>query len=70
MRLSVWPVSAAELAVPDDVIFERGIEYSNPDDQHLQLNLARPKTAAGTLPAVVCIHGGGFRAGSREERRG
>jgi len=66
MRLSVWPVSAAELAVPDDVIFERGVEYSNPDDQHLQLNLARPKTATGVLPAVVCIHGGGFRAGSRE----
>jgi acetyl esterase/lipase len=57
---------AAELIVPDNVTFERGIEYANPDGQHLQLNLARPKNASGPLPAVLCIHGGGFRAGTRE----
>ena len=51
-----------------DVIFEEGIEYANPDDQHLKLNLARPKDVAADarLPAVVCIHGGGFRAGKRD----
>lgn len=53
-------------AVPDDVIFETGIEYTNPDEQHLQLDMARPKNADGPFPAVVCIHGGGFRAGSRQ----
>ena len=58
--------AAAELVVPDNVIFERGIEYSNPDGQHLQLNLARPKNSSGAMPAVLCIHGGGFRGGSRE----
>ena len=58
--------SAAELVVPDNVIFERGIEYSNPDGQHLQLNLARPEAATGPLPVVICIHGGGFRAGHRD----
>lgn len=57
---------SAELSIPDTVTFERGIEYTNPDDQHLQLNLARPKTGTGPFPAVICIHGGGFRAGSRE----
>lgn len=57
---------AAELAVPDSVKFERGIEFSNPDGQHLQVNLARPKSGDGPFPAVVCIHGGGFRAGTRE----
>jgi acetyl esterase/lipase len=55
-----------KLAVPDDVDFERGIEYANPDNQHLQLNLARPKKGDGPFPAVLCIHGGGFRAGNRE----
>jgi acetyl esterase/lipase len=53
-------------AVPDDVTVERGVEYSNPDAQHLQLNLARPKAGDGPFPTVVCIHGGGFRAGKRE----
>ena len=60
------PGFAAELVVPDDVIFEQGIEYSNSDDQHLQLNLARPKSATASLPAILCIHGGGFRAGHRD----
>src|SRR5207253_5788055 len=41
-------------------------EYANPDGQHLQVNLARPKEASGRSPAVLCIHGGGFRAGKRE----
>jgi acetyl esterase/lipase len=46
--------------------FEEGLEYSNPDGQHLKLNLARPKMPAANSPAVLCIHGGGFRAGSRD----
>ncbi len=54
------------IAVPDDVSFEAGVEYANPDGQHLQLDIARPKTGAGPFPAVVCVHGGGFRAGKRE----
>ena len=49
----------------DNVIFEKGIEYSNPDNQHLQLDMARPR-GEGPFPAVVCIHGGGFRAGTRD----
>ncbi len=53
-------------AVPKDVVFETGIEYANPDGQHLRLNLARPKSGHGPFPAVLCIHGGGFRAGRRE----
>ncbi len=53
-------------AIPEGVIFKTGIEYTNPDDQHLQLNLALPKNGAGPFPAIVCIHGGGFRAGTRE----
>ena len=51
-----------KLDVPADVIFEPNIEYTNPDNQHLQLDMARPK-GDGPFPAIVCIHGGGFRAG-------
>lgn len=58
---------AAELVVPDGVSFTKGIEYSNADGQHLQVNLAQPTGATSAArPAVVCIHGGGFRAGKRE----
>ncbi len=56
----------AQVPVPDSVVFEKNIEYSNPDDQHLQLNMARPKAGSGPFPAVICIHGGGFRAGTRD----
>ncbi|MBC7837382.1 MAG: alpha/beta hydrolase fold domain-containing protein [Nitrospiraceae bacterium] len=52
--------------VPESVIWQEAIEYSNPGDEHLQLNLARPKTGDGPFPAILCIHGGGFRAGKRE----
>lgn len=55
----------APLAVPEGVTFTRDIEFSNVDGQHLQVNLAQPQ-GSGKFPAVVCIHGGGFRAGKRE----
>ncbi len=51
--------------VPDTVVFEKNIEYTNPDNQHLQLNIAKPK-GNGPFPTVLFIHGGGFRAGVRE----
>lgn len=59
-------VRAADLPVPDNVAFERDVEFSNAAGQHLQMNIASPKSASGALPAILCIHGGGFRAGKRE----
>lgn len=66
--LAPWGATSRALAadVPDGVIFEEGIEYANPDGQHLQLDMARPKEGTGPFPAIVCIHGGGFRAGQRQ----
>src|SRR5215210_8000315 len=57
---------AADLNLPENIRFESGIEYANPDSQHLQLNIARPKNSDQLLPCVLCIHGGGFRAGNRD----
>lgn len=59
-------VAQAALSVPDNVTFTPGIEYAHPGDQALQLDLAMPKQGSGPFPAVVCIHGGGFRAGKRD----
>jgi acetyl esterase/lipase len=53
-------------AEPNDIAFETGVEYANPADEHLQLNIAYPKTGDGPFPTILCIHGGGFRAGKRE----
>src|SRR5260221_4572691 len=54
-----------KLDVPATVTFEPDIEYSNVGGESLKLDLARPKEGNGPLPVVVCIHGGGFRAGNR-----
>jgi acetyl esterase/lipase len=61
---------APKLTVPDGVVLEPDVEYANPDGQHLQLDLARPKSGDGPFPAIVCIHGGGFRAGTRQSYDG
>jgi acetyl esterase/lipase len=58
--------TAMGLTIPDDILFETGVEYSNAGGQHLQMNIARPKNISEPLPAILCIHGGGFRAGTRE----
>lgn len=52
--------------MPDNVVHEKDIEYSNVGAR-VAMDVVRPKNP-GTepLPAVVLVHGGGFRAGSRE----
>ena len=66
VRPALAQKAAPKLNVPEGVAWEPNVEYANPDGQHLQLDLARPKTGDGPFPAVVCIHGGGFRAGTRQ----
>jgi acetyl esterase/lipase len=51
-------------AAAQDIVVENDVEFSNPDNQRLVLDLARPK-GDGPFPAILCIHGGGFRAGDR-----
>jgi acetyl esterase/lipase len=58
--------TAGGATTPDEILFEPGIEFAKPGGESLQLNLARPKTPSGKTAAILCIHGGGFRAGKRE----
>jgi acetyl esterase/lipase len=62
-------VSRSHAASPPQqaqVVIENDIEYARPEGTPLQLNLARPAAGSGPFPAVVFIHGGGFRAGTRQ----
>ena len=49
--------------VPDDVLADFDVEYSRVGER-VALDIFRPKTA-GPHPAILAIHGGGFRGGTR-----
>lgn len=53
-------------AMPDNVIHEPDIEYSRVGER-VAMDVVRPKEAAREArPAVVLVHGGGFRRGNRQ----
>ena len=71
LLLIVFALCVFQPAVPaagqqSTIVFEKDVEYANPDNQHLVVDLARPAdNKGGPFPAILCIHGGGFRAGDR-----
>ncbi len=66
LSLAYFGSANAALTHPDNLIWEEGIVYSTPDGESMALNMARPKSDKTLRPAILCIHGGGFRAGKRE----
>ncbi len=56
---------AAEGHFDDTAFVEKDVEYANPDDQHLKLDIASPDEGSGPFPAILCIHGGGWQGGDR-----
>ena len=53
-------------ALPEGLIHEANIEYSNVGGK-LEMDIVRPRGPSSELrPAVLLVHGGGFRAGTRE----
>ncbi|TWT80290.1 Arylsulfatase precursor [Planctomycetes bacterium CA13] len=43
-----------------------GVTYARYGDRTLEMDIFRPKGTWGELPAVVCIHGGGWANGNRD----
>jgi pectinesterase len=43
-----------------------GLVFSETEQQSLELDLYRPKYSRERLPAIVCIHGGGWAKGTRQ----
>ena len=57
---------ASSPAIPDNLLLEPNVPYAQADPQQM-MDIVRSRAASGQHhPAVVCIHGGGFRAGSRK----
>src|SRR5262245_210796 len=49
-----------------EITGERDLVYGKGGEVELQLNLARPK-GKGPFPAVICVHGGGWYQGQRQD---
>ena len=49
----------------DSLNAKLGVTYARYADRTLEMDIYRPKGAWGILPAVVCIHGGGWANGNR-----
>ncbi len=69
MLLSLAPILGGLLAqtppsIPENLQYEAGVAYASADPQQV-MDIVRPRDGQ-RHPAVLCIHGGGFRAGSRK----
>ncbi|EGF25283.1 alpha/beta hydrolase, partial [Rhodopirellula baltica] len=56
-------------AVLDKLDEHLDVTFAKYGDRTLQLDIFRPKNASEELPAIVCIHGGGWRKGSKINHR-
>ncbi|MFO0968660.1 MAG: alpha/beta hydrolase [Gemmataceae bacterium] len=45
----------------------KDLAFGKGGDRELQLDLAMPKDATEKTPAILCLHGGGWRAGNRKD---
>jgi acetyl esterase/lipase len=54
---------------PEGVSVEKDLVYASPDGKDLGLDLYR-KESADKRPAVVCVHGGGWRGGNKQAMAG
>ena len=49
----------------DELNAKLDLTYANYGDRSLEMDIYRPKGVWGELPAIVCIHGGGWAKGNR-----
>jgi acetyl esterase/lipase len=72
--LSTWTIVAQAAdqptVAPPKVEQEQDIVYAKAGDTELKLDIARPSSGEGLLPAVVVIHGGAWRQGNKADVRG
>jgi acetyl esterase/lipase len=64
LPLAVYGQENGKVRLECDIVFGKGGETE------LKLDLAMPKEGGGPFPAIVCLHGGGWIAGERQQMRG
>jgi acetyl esterase/lipase len=62
----VTPIYAGDAKIKT----EKKLVYGKGDDVDLELDLAMPADGKGPFPAIICIHGGGWKAGNRKDLAG
>lgn len=63
-----WPLLAQQspaFSLPEGVDWKRDIIYSRLGDRELKADLFLPASGNGPFPAIVYIHGGGWRNGNK-----
>lgn len=71
LRIVVWVrivivlMIVSEIAQADDLSVEKDIVYAQRNGVELKLDIARLRDSRGLAPAIVFIHGGGWRYGHR-----
>lgn len=61
---SSLPAQTVDARFPN-VAYEENVQYGTGGGLPLVMDIARPKEGEGPFPAVVCIHGGGWRGGDK-----
>ena len=75
VRIVCWALVVAcvvqeqPLGAPPGVEMIADLVYGSPGGRDLNLDLFLPKSGTGPFPAIVYIHGGGWRSGSRGQFR-
>lgn len=54
-------------SLPDSVEMQENVVYATIGERKLRLDLFLPKSGQGPFPAVVYIHGGGWRGGNKRQ---
>ena len=55
------------VSVPEEIVWEKNIEYGNANGQPLHLDLYRPSKLNQPVPALLFIHGGAWKSGKRQD---
>jgi acetyl esterase/lipase len=59
------PPNKIGAAITDQIDSNPDLSYARYGERELQLDLFRPRSADRPLPAIVCIHRGGWQSGNR-----